>query len=434
MRKRLNDSGESTVNGQRSTAELWTVVCGLLTMILLFSCSGKDATQADTYTCPMHPTVVSDRHGTCPVCGMDLVRKARAGEEVEITEDLAKLLQSPDEAIISSVATIKGTYQLLPVSINVQGLVTYDTRYAYSIPARIGGRLEKVYVKSVFQPISKGQKIADIYSPELITAQRELIYLLANDSGNSTLIESAKEKLSLLGLSSQQLNDLIQRQEASTSFPIYSSYDGYVISESQPAPVASSSVMSGGMNLVSNRIVSQSSPAGNDDVLLRAGDYVNAGQTLFKVVNPSALRIELSLPATQANSIHVNDELDLTIEGKTEKAKVDFIQPFTEKGNELIRIRLYLQNRNDLRLGQFIQATIKSKPTEALWVPAAAVLDLGLKQVVFIKERGVFKPREIQTGTHTKGWIEVKGLTSSDEIASDAHYLVDSEDLIKTLN
>src|SRR5688572_9402404 len=129
----------------------------LLIVVLAFavSCNKGDehAEHADTYTCPMHPTVISDKPGTCPVCGMDLVRKARAGEEVEITEDLSKLIKSPNETVIASIKTIKGEYKSMTVSTEAQGVVTYDTRNIYTIPARIGGRLEKVLLKYAFQQV-----------------------------------------------------------------------------------------------------------------------------------------------------------------------------------------------------------------------------------------------------------------------------------------
>src|SRR5687768_13171285 len=122
----------------------------LFALLILFAaaCNTEETSQGDdTYTCPMHPTVISDRSGSCPVCGMDLVRKARAGEEVEITDDLSKLLKSPNESVVASIKTIKGEYKSVDVSVEAQGVVTYDTRNIYTIPARVGGRLEKIYLK-----------------------------------------------------------------------------------------------------------------------------------------------------------------------------------------------------------------------------------------------------------------------------------------------
>src|SRR6188474_1306699 len=146
------------------------VAAMFLTLLLLVACnkSGDHTEHADTYTCPMHPTVISDKPGTCPVCGMDLVRKAREGEEVTITEDLAKLIKSPNEVVASSINTIRPTYKPMDSNIDALGIVTYDSRNVYTIPARVGGRLEKVYLKYPFQKVSKGQKVAEVYSPELL--------------------------------------------------------------------------------------------------------------------------------------------------------------------------------------------------------------------------------------------------------------------------
>src|ERR1041385_4202986 len=99
-----------------TTIRPWTVTCGLLTIafvsMLAISCKKKDQATGDTYTCPMHPTVISDKPGTCPVCGMDLVR-AKAGEEVKMTKELEKLTQSPNEVVISTVKTIHGESKLI---------------------------------------------------------------------------------------------------------------------------------------------------------------------------------------------------------------------------------------------------------------------------------------------------------------------------------
>jgi len=104
MKKKLKNSRQSTVLNRQL---LWFIVRRIWTLafvvLVLISCStDKHADHADTYTCPMHPTVISDKPGTCPVCGMDLVRKAREGEEIKITEDIGRLLKSPNESIMAA--------------------------------------------------------------------------------------------------------------------------------------------------------------------------------------------------------------------------------------------------------------------------------------------------------------------------------------------
>ncbi|MBL7856320.1 MAG: efflux RND transporter periplasmic adaptor subunit [Cyclobacteriaceae bacterium] len=391
----------------------------------------------------MHPTVISDKQGTCPVCGMDLVRKVRPGEEVKITEDLASLIKSPNEVVVTSIKTIKGEFKTMPVSIEAQGIVTYDTRNIYTIPARIGGRLEKVFLKYAFQPVRKGQKVVEIYSPELLTAQRELLYLIENDPGNTSIIESAKNKLYLLGATQSQVAEVIRRKDISSTFSVYSPYDGYVIYEGQQAPAitttsssASSSTMGGGMGGSSASVPSSSSTSGNtsSSELIREGSYVSTGQTLFKVVNASALRVELDLSSAQTGRLNLNDEVDLDLGNKkTVKGKVDFVQPFFTEGEEFVKVRVYLKNSEELQIGQLVRATIQLKAVEALWVPREAVFDLGLDKIVFVKERGVFKPRNVKAGVRTEGLVQIiQGLSSSDEVASNAQYLVDSESFIKT--
>src|SRR5690606_40574708 len=134
------------------------LVALLVIFLLIVSCGGGEhqATNAE-YTCPMHPTVVSSRPSTCPVCGMDLVKTAGPGEEVKITAELRQLIESPGRSVISAVKTISPTYSALPLDIQASGVVTYDPRNVYTVSSRISGRIEKMYVTSEFQQVKKGQ-------------------------------------------------------------------------------------------------------------------------------------------------------------------------------------------------------------------------------------------------------------------------------------
>lgn len=422
----------------------------VLFLLLLFAAAcnrnGTHAEHADTYTCPMHPTVIQDRSGTCPVCGMDLVRKARPGEAVQITEDLARLIKSPNETVVASIKTIKGAYKAMPVSIEAQGIVTYDTRNIFTIPSRVGGRLEKVLLKYPFQSVKKGQKVAEIYSPELLTAQRELLFLLENDSQNALLIKSAKERLQLLGATEAQIKALVQGKEPQNTFAIYSAYDGYVISETQQAPVAPATApapptaapggMSDGMGSTSGSqsMAAQTTTVSISGNLIREGSYVTSGQALFKVVNTSALRVELNVPSAMASTIGKGTEVKLDFgDGEEQSATVDFVQPFFNEGQEFLTVRVYTQSSGKLHIGHLVRARIEGSSVEALWIPREALLDLGVDKVVFIKDKKVLKPKKVVVGARAGDLVEIRqGLSSSDEIAANAQYLVDSESFIKT--
>lgn len=413
-------------------------------LILVLGCTGKDSSstaEQDQYTCPMHPTVISDKQGACPVCGMDLVRKTRAGEEVVITEALSKVMKSPSDIVMSNIATVRGEYAKKPVSRAVQGLVTYDTRSIHTIPARVGGRLEKVLLKYAFQPVHIGDKVAEIYSPELLTAQRELLYLLEADTDNMAMIDAARNKLYLLGATRDQVDKIVARKEAMYTFSLYSPYEGYVIANDQrelstvtPA-TSSSSAMGTGMGGDSRGTTKPSkSMSATPSEWMREGTYVSAGQMLFTIVDPTALRIELDVPATETGKvIEVQDvvDLDLGSQGRIQ-GKVDFVQPFFSEGAEFIKIRVYVRNTGELRIGQLVRGNVVMDSVEALWIPRKAVMDLGQGTIVFVKERGVFIPKTVKTGTQSGEWVAInQGLSSSDEFASNAQYLVDSESFIK---
>jgi len=424
---------------------LSTVVCLLaILLLMLVACTQhNDSASKDTYTCPMHPTVISDKPGSCPVCGMDLVRKARQGEEVEITEDLAMALTSPNETVMASIKTIKAEYKQMPLSIDATGVVTYDTRNIYTIPARIGGRLEGVFLKSAFQQVNKGQKVVEIYSPELITAQRELLYLLEYDSKNNELILAAKNKIVLLGASEAQVMDLIQRKDVLNTFPLYSPFTGYLVTEGTKPPATSTPSVTGtptgnSMNEMSAASGSASSSStsttkSQSNSIPREGSYVSTGQTLFKVVNSSSLRIELDLPASKAAAVKKGTSIQLDFgNGEQTNATVDFIQPFFTQGEEFVKLWVYTNRSEELHIGHLVKARLDVMTAESLWLAKEAVLDLGLTHIVFIKENGVFKPKRVTIGTKAEGWTEIKqGLTTSDEVASNAQYLVDSESFVK---
>jgi Cu(I)/Ag(I) efflux system membrane fusion protein len=408
-------------------------------IIIAIGCHSKESAHTETYTCPMHPTVLSDRPGTCPVCGMDLVRKSKEGDEVKITEDLAKLIKSPNETVTASIKTVKGEYRSETINKELLGVVAYDTRNIYMIPARIGGRLEKVYLKYNYQRVTKGMKIAEVYSPELLNAQRELVYLLQNDSDNKRMVDAATSKLVLLGATEEQIKMLTSTKEVLNTFSIFSPYDGYLIlnSEAPRAPLNTSTSADSntgmGMNAVSKQ-TSEPNLISAESSLLREGNYVTNGQTLFRVVNANSIWIEFNIPAEEAFNLTKDAAIELSINGKKGKARIDFIEPFTAQTQDFIQIHSYYRG-DDLLIGQLVKGTVLTKTKETLWLPKTAVMDLGINQVVFVKERGQFKARQVETGSRTDDFIEItKGITSGAEVASNAQYLMDSEGFVKISN
>ena len=439
MKNRLK-SKKSMVNGQLSMDyRLWTFI-----LLIGFACTqNKDHASHDQYTCPMHPTVIQDKPGSCPVCGMDLVKKGQPGEEVKITAELNYLLKPTNAMVTSSIKTISPVQKSMNVETKSNGIITYDTRRFTGLPIRFGGRIEKLLVKYNFQPIRKGQKILEIYSPELLTAQRDLLYLLKSDKDNPQIIEGAKEKLRLLGLSDSQISELATTSQENYSFAVYSPVDGYIVEEAvanslTPTDPAPSAAMNGGMATSSPNVKQASTSSSVSELLIREGMYVSTGQIIFKVVNTTQVWAEFDVYQRDAAIISENDPVRLTSDNTSEEveANVNFIQPFFKNGESFVKVRVYLSNpANKFRIGQLVKAQFSISSKNTLWIPVSARLDLGTKEIAFTKKRGVFRPKEIITSRQSGDWIEViSGLEVSDSVAYHAQFMIDSESFIKVRN
>ncbi|GAA4429732.1 efflux RND transporter periplasmic adaptor subunit [Pontibacter saemangeumensis] len=423
----------------------------ILLLITLGACShGEEQEHAEgttEYTCPMHPQIVQNEPGTCPVCGMDLVPTSAQGEPIVVTDDLAFLLQPTNESVVADISTIKPEEKTVPASVEMEGIITYDERRIFSIPARVGGRIEKLFVKYNYQPIRKGQKLLEVYSPELVTAQRELLYLVQSAPEDKALIEAAKQKLRLLGATEAQISRLLRTGEASNTFAIYSPYDGYVIGLNTTAPSATPSAIpvtapnaAGGMGGMSGGVAAGSGAtapaAGGSELPLREGMYVTAGQPLVRVVNPDQLWAEFNIPAGEVTSIAKGAPIEITfpqLPGEKLDAQVDFLQPFYKAGENFAKVRAYIPGQQKLaRVGQLVSATASYTTAPALWVPREAVLDIGTKSVAFKQQNGAFKPVAVTVGTTEGDQVQiVEGLQQNDVVAANARFLVDSESFIK---
>ncbi len=416
----------------------------MMALLVASGCNKKSAHAGHTeYTCPMHPTVLQDKPGVCPICGMDLVMKGQPGQEVKITAELNYLLKPTNAMVITSIKTVMPTEKVMDVEVMANGVIAYDTRRTTLIPIRFGGRIEKILIRYNFQPIRKGQKILEIYSPELLTAQRDLLYLIKADGENKMLIDGAKQKLQFLGISLLQIDQLISSGKESNSFSVYSPVDGYIIEDavsstvSVTGEVSNPSSMDGGMSGNSPR-VNQSSPSQtNKELLTREGMYVNAGQAIFKVVNTDQVWAEFDVYQRDAGSIKVNDSVKLMFDNSKEKnVKVNFVQPFFKSGENFIKVRAYLSNPgNKFTIGQLVTAAFTKPSSGSLWIPLSARLDLGATEIAFTKRRGVFRPKAIVTAQQSGDWIEiVSGLEATDSVAYNAQFMVDSESFIKVRN
>lgn len=378
------------------------------------------------YTCSMHPQIISDKPGKCPICGMELVKKETGGEKsADVT--LTALLKPTNEFVVSSIPVTTIQKKEEQIEIEALGNIAYDTRQAGSISSRVEGRIEKLYVRYRFQKITKGQRIMDIYSPELLTAQQNLLFLIKNDPGNLTLIQAAKEKLTLLGMSNEQLQQVIKAGKPSLTIAVYSNYSGHIHEASSGGPMNTASAGMKDIALLT------------EELALKEGMYVKKGQSFFIVFNPAQAWALLNIYGDNQGLVKTGNTVRVvpeTAPGKDFRAIVNFIEPFYRKDSKTLTARVYFNNSIlKIPIGSQVRATIFGNTKEAFWLPKEAVLSLGMDKVVFQKIDGGFKAQKINTGMLYKNHIQIiSGLSATDSVAVNGQYLMDSESFIKIKN
>ena len=262
---------------------------GFFALLLLFtvlsSCKNKHENHQQVnehgqhsnaaYACPMkcEGDKTYPSPGNCPICKMKLVL---------IEEELIQSI-SPGKQVLSRQATVKLQSGINGDIIKAQGYITTDPNRNKSVAARFSGRIEKLYVKFSNQYVKQGDKIMDIYSPDLRTIQEEHLFILKSNNENS-LIEKSREKLRLLGITDNQITQLEKNGTVALTISVYSPANGYVFfseqSQQQNAGTKNNPAMNT-MNMKQNANNESSYDASASQI--REGMYVNEGQKLFSV-------------------------------------------------------------------------------------------------------------------------------------------------------
>ncbi len=404
---------------------------GLLVLILLitayslyrFTGSNTETAQRDHehgYACPMHceGDKAYDRPGSCPVCNMDLVRIKQ--RDVDQVGSIAPLVKPTDSFVAGDFQTITAQDTVLFSELTLPGIVAFDPDASVNIAARVGGRIERLYVNHKYQKVSKGQKIFDIYSPELLTEQQNYIYLISNDPGNTSMIQSAKQKLMLYGMSGVQIQTLSETKRTNPRISVFSPASGIITGTES---------MNEGLESMQN--------AGQrtEQLSVKQGDYVSKGVTVFKLLDNN--KVWAVFNTSQEDQPYIKTGQPIRIFSELEKnyfieSKIDFVETQLDPANKTNRLRVNLHNDKlnfpvGLRLTGRVQSSVSG-----LWIPQQAVVDLGQKKIVFLKVENGFKTKEIRTGVKTSGYVQVLGgLAISESIAGNAQYLTDSESFIK---
>ena len=378
--------------------------------------------EEEVYTCSMHPQIIRNEPGNCPICGMTLVKKV-SEKQPEEKHSIEHLLRPTDQFVVGDFQTTTPKDTTISTELLMPGVVAYDPNSSVNIAARISGRIEKMYVNYKFQKVSKGQKLFDLYSPELLTEQQNYIYLIGNDSENASIIKASKQKLLLYGMSSSQINSLATAKRVNPVVSIYSPSSGIVEGTESMGKSTTGNMQSAGTTTTS--------------LALKEGDYIKKNEVVFKLVNTDKVWAIFNVIQGYNSLVKVNQPIRISSELDEKdyfNAKVNFIETQLSQSEKTNRIRVYLNNKNlKFPIGLRLQGIIETNPIKGIWLRKQALVSIGTKKIVFIKKENGFKTAIIKAGIEINDFVQViEGVSSRDTLARNAQYLIDSGSFIKT--
>jgi Cu(I)/Ag(I) efflux system membrane fusion protein len=347
------------------------------------------------WVAPMDANYKRDKPGKSPM-GMDLVPvfddDGKGPDEgpgtIRISSDVVNNL---------GVRTTTARYKPLHTKISTVGYVTYNEDMLVHIHPRVQGWVEKLYVKATGDPVKKNQPLYDIYSPELVNAQEEL--LLALDRENSRLITAAENRLSALQLPKSAIEKLKKTKKVQQNITFYSPQNGVV-----------------------------------ENLNIREGFFVKPGSTLMAIGDLSDVWVEAEVFERQAGQVKKSTPVTMTLDylpGKTWDGQVDYIYPTLDAKTRTVKVRLRFNNEEgEFKPNMFAQIAIHTTADEqALLIPKEALIRTGNQdRVVLALGEGSFKSVEVTVGRFDSESVEIlKGLNDGEQVVSSAQFLLDSE-------
>ncbi|MBI3901378.1 MAG: efflux RND transporter periplasmic adaptor subunit [Nitrosomonadales bacterium] len=362
--------------------------------------------QGKVWVCPMHPGIMQDHPGTCPICGMDLVESNNHdGHEHGVHVDTASL-----QKLGVRLASVKKS--TLSREVRSYGNITVDGSAVYNIHSRFDGWIQKTYIHSVGQKIEQGQVIYEIYSPELVMQQKEYLrfaerrnQILQTITGDTVIFEN------------EYVMNLLTELSNERSKFVYENVSPESIQKVEDSKMP--------LNVV--KIVAEQSGVVTQ-INAREGTYVMPSAALFTLADVARIRVDVTLYPDQVAQVMAGDEVGIRIDdGLVIKAKLDHINPVAENNKVTARVLLDNAGRH-LRPGTYVDVVIHAHPHEALTLPRSAVIYGGEGNMVMLSQGdGHFLPVPVETGAESGDRIEiVDGLQEGAEVAVNGQFLLDA--------
>jgi RND family efflux transporter MFP subunit len=423
-------------------------VVSLLALLSVASCSKQDAgaskdSNIDYWTCTMHPSVHAAKPGKCPICSMDLVpvmkrsggegtssasspkpegpEKNKAGDSMPDMPGMPGMKAGADsKAPLTSefVVPVERQQQIgvtyakverkpLDHTIRAVGMVVPDKARNWQFVSRVDGYVQKLHVTSAGEVVEKDAPLLSIYSPDLLTAERELVELLRmRDEAKSRearetperLIESAKRRLQLWNVTQEQIAELQRTRQATDTITLLSPFRGVV----QSVPV-------------------------------EQGKNVKVGDMLVEVADLRVVWVWADFYENELSMLQAGQKIAVTAKsypGEKFDGTISLINPFIDEAKRTAKVRIDIPNADfKLRPGMYVNAELAMNMGEALTIPVSAVMPTGTHNVTFVdKGGGKLEPRVVQLGQQYGDRVEVKaGLVEGERVVASANFLIDAE-------
>jgi len=370
------------------------------------------------FFCPMHPNVVRNTYEPngdvpkCPICGMPLSIREKGGKEALPPGVTGRVQLTPERIRQAGVKTIPVARRPVTRRVTTVGYVSFDESRLTRVVARVSGYVEKLYVNKTYSVVREGEPLAEIYSPQLYSTAQELLIALGS-SVSSDLAPVARDRLRLFGVSDAEIDEIARSRAARPRLVIRSPRSGYVIAKK-----------------------------------IEVGSSVEPGMTLLDVADLSAVWIEADVFEKNVSLLKPGQTIEATVEALpniTFNGRVALIYPELQTATRTNRVRFELDNPGGaLRPGMFATVRIdtaleavSSSRTELPVVPERAVVDTGVKKIVYVeREPGLFEGVQVELGPRVQidensravdYYPVLKGLEPGQRIADAGSFLIDAE-------
>lgn len=360
---------------------------------------GNKSKSTTFYTCSMDPQVKEDQPGKCPICHMELTPvklDESNSNEISLSKQQIQLGNITTQTIAATQSNINQNYT---------GVLTINQEKIKTVSARAMGRIEKLYVKTIGDYVSKNQPLYSLYSEDIAIAKQDYYtaykqLTMPGDFGKNArnMLQSAKQKLLYFGLTNAQIESIKTTAAVSPYTIFYSTASGTV-----------------------------------SEVLATEGSYAMEGSPIIKLADLNHLWLETQVNVNYAKNLKLGQNANITFTDfpdKTINAKVSFINPEINPDTRLLLIRMEIPNPNlQFKPGMQAMAKLTQSNVKGLYIPIDAVIREENASYIWLeKKQGIFEVLMVETGVETNGMIEIKSdIDASKKVVITGAYAINSE-------